>query len=196
MADDMYMTSQDRLIFTKGVVLEAEGKLRLETTEAENRVYTYPAGIWQDGRCVTKYDTGKDAVLGEYALEIQEKKVEAVVKEVARSRYSVTLPDGFMEGLKDARLQISYQGDIGNAFLNGRMINDNFANGAVWEIGLSDFAEELKDSSIVIYIAPLREGVKVNVESPMAARREEVEMSVAALHDVHVQPVYDIEITL
>jgi hypothetical protein len=196
MADAMYMISEDRLVFTKGVVLEAEGKLRLETTEAENRVYTYPAGIWQDGRCVTKYDTGKDAVLGEYAVEIQEKKVEAVVTEVARGRYTVSLPEDFMDGLKDARLQISYQGDIGHAFLNGRMINDNFANGAVWEIGLSDFAKELKDDSIVLYIAPLREGVKVNVESPMAARREEVEMSVAVLHDVHVQPVYDIEITL
>jgi hypothetical protein len=195
MANDMFLISKDRLVFTQGALLEAEGKLRLETTETENRVYTYPAEIWQDGRDLTKCDTEKDAVLGEYLLKTQEKKIEAAVTEVAQGRYTVSLPKGFIEGLKDARLQISFQGDIGHAFLNGRMISDNFANGAVWEIGLSDFAEELKGESIVLYIAPLREGVKVNVESPMAARREEVEMSIAALNQVKVQPVYELEIT-
>ena len=96
--------------------------------------------------------------------------------------------------VKDARLQLSYIGDIGNAFINGRMINDNFANGAVWEIGLKDFAEQLKNDCITVYIVPLKEGVNVNVESAMAARSEEVKRFVAELKSVKIQPVYEMNI--
>lgn len=99
-----------------------------------------------------------------------------------------------MQSLKDARLQLVYSGDIGHAFINGRMINDNFSNGAVWEIGLKDFAEELANSCITVYITPLKEGVNVNVDSAMAARREEVDTFISKLHEVKVVPVYQIEL--
>ena len=99
-----------------------------------------------------------------------------------------------MDGVKDACLQVRYVGDIGNAFINGRMIHDNFANGAVWEIGLGEFAEELKTHGITLYIVPLKEGVNVNVESSMAARSEEVEHMIAELKDVRIQPVYEFSV--
>lgn len=99
-----------------------------------------------------------------------------------------------MEGVKDMRLQLDYTGDIGNAFLGGRMINDNFANGAVWEIGLKDFEQELKKEKITVYIAPLKEGANVNVESSMAARTEEVTSCTAKLKSTELQPVYEIKI--
>ncbi len=113
---------------------------------------------------------------------------------MAASRYTIGIPENFLDGLKDARLLIEYTGDIGNAFLNGRMINDNFANGAQWEIGLKDFAGELKKNRITLYIVPLKEGVNVKVDSAMAARREEAEVSAAQLWSVRVQPVYEINI--
>ena len=98
------------------------------------------------------------------------------------------------DGVKDALLQIAYTGDVGSAFINGRMIHDNFANGAVWEIGLKDFAEELKKDDITIHIAPLKEGANVKVESAMAARSEEAEAYAAELESVRIQPVYEISI--
>ena len=99
-----------------------------------------------------------------------------------------------MDGAKDVILQIEYTGDIGNAFINGQMINDNFANGAVWEIGLKDFAQELKKDCVTIYIVPLKEGVNVKVESAMAARSEEVDAYIAELKSVKMQPVYEMKI--
>ena len=99
-----------------------------------------------------------------------------------------------MEGVKDVRLQLDYSGDIGHAFLNSRLINDNFANGAVWEIGLKDFAQELVENPMVIYISPLREGANVNVESAMAGRREEAQSQKAKLHRAGLCPVYEIRV--
>ncbi len=194
MANNMFVISGDRLVFTDAALLEDEKGLRLETGNAVNRVLTYPVEVFKNCNSVKECTDNKFSFFSEYAVETKEIKLEAEVARVAECRYTVSLPQDFMNGMKDARLQIDYSGDIGHAFINGRMINDNFCNGATWEIGLKDFAEELKDEMITIYITPLKEGVNVNVESAMAARKEEVKKFVGELTDVRIQPVYDIVI--
>ena len=105
----------------------------------------------------------------------------------------MTLPQHALDGLKDARLQIDYQGDIGTLFLNDVMISDNFCNGASWEVGLKEHGDKLP-GCMVLKILPIREGASVNVESAMAARNEEVKALKAALTGIRVQPVYEISL--
>ena len=99
-----------------------------------------------------------------------------------------------MQGMKDARLQLDYSGDIGHAFIDGKMIHDNFCNGTVWEIGLKDFEEMLAENPITIYITPLKEGAKLNAESAMAFCLEDAEKCTGELKDIRVEPVYEISI--
>ncbi len=47
---------------------------------------------------------------------------------------------------------------------------------------------------MVLKIAPIRKGANVNVESAMAARNEEVKAVIVKLHQVKVQPVYEISL--
>lgn len=197
MADHMYLLRDGRLAFTDAVLLEDGDGIRLESTKASNMVYTYPSNVFDGMKNVRRIqDSQKDSLtyMGAYLVETTERSTDVDVKQVASSRYTVQIPETVMDGVKDALLQIEYTGDIGNAFINGRMINDNFSNGAVWEIGLKDFAEELKKECITIYIVPLKEGVNVNVESAMAARSEEVDAYVAELKSVRIQPVYEMKI--
>ena len=79
------------------------------------------------------------------------------------------------EAEQDALLCVDCTGDIGSAFINGDMINDNFCNHSTWEIGLRTFARRLEKHPLTISITPLREGRNVNVESAMAARMENAE---------------------
>ena len=196
MADQMYIISNDRLIFTQEALLEDENGLQLETVSASNPVYTYPAeGIFEKSAKAKKIKGHEfSPVLGCYLVETDQVAIAPEVTQINEGRYTIKLPEHFMQSLKDARLQLVYSGDIGHAFINGRMINDNFSNGAVWEIGLKDFAEELANSCITVYITPLKEGVNVNVDSAMAARREEVDTFISKLHEVKVVPVYQIEL--
>lgn len=194
MADNMYLLCDGSLVFTEAVLLEDENGIRLESVEALNVIYAYPAERFAGEETVRRMENDRAEYLGAYLAETKERRIEADVKQVAASRYTIGIPENFLDGLKDARLLIEYTGDIGNAFLNGRMINDNFANGAQWEIGLKDFAGELKKNRITLYIVPLKEGVNVKVDSAMAARREEAEVSAAQLWSVRVQPVYEINI--
>ena len=96
-----------------------------------------------------------------------------------------------MVGKKDAILKIDYRGDIGHAFIDGKMISDNFCNNDTWEIGLKTFADKLAKYPLTIYITPLKEGVNVNVESAMAARIEEVAVKTGEIAKVKVVPVYE-----
>lgn len=194
LANDMFLLSGGRLVFTDGALLEDEDGIRLESVECSNMLRAYPADGLEGMENVKRVCADEDGIFGSYLAEAQERSPEPQVSQVGPSRYTIRVPENVLEGVKDARLQLEYTGDIGNAFLGGRMIHDNFANGAVWEIGLKDFEQELKTACITVYIVPLKEGVNVNVESAMAARSEEVEAYVAELKSVRIQPVYEIRI--
>lgn len=209
LASRLYIVSGGRLIFTDQALLEDGKGIRLETVRAENQVLCYPPDALEGSRGTReKCSPGrKEArgpsgnILGSYRFAA-EKRYGAggteylTLRQVGAGRYTVEFPENLMEGVKDVRLLIEYSGDIGHAFLNGRLIHDNFANGAVWEIGLMDFAKELAENPMVIYITPLREGANVNVESVMAGRKEEVQNLKAELTRAELCPVYEIRMTV
>ena len=66
----------------------------------------------------------------------------------------VTLSEGAFEKTHDLFLRIRYQGDTGMAFVNGRMIHDNFNNGTDWEIGLKQFLPEVTEQGVVVRVVP------------------------------------------
>lgn len=195
MSNNMFLLSDDRLAFTGAALLEDASGVRLESTDASNLIHVYPADGFDGMENIKKMDSSLADYLGTFTVETDRRQIDVTVRQVGPSRYTVQIPETVMDGVKDARLQIEYIGNIGNAFINGRMINDNFANGAVWEIGLKDFANELKNECITLYISPLKEGATVQVESAMAARSEEVKAYIAELKNVRIQPVYEITLT-
>ena len=194
MANNMFLLSGDRIAFTDAVLLEDQNGIRLESTEAVNTVHVYPANAFDGMMNITRADNQIADCMGSWIVKTAPRHAEVTVNQVGPTRFTLHIPETVMDGLKDARLQIEYTGDIGNAFINGCMINDNFANGALWEIGLKDFAGQLKKDCITVYIVPLKEGVNVNVESAMAARSEEVKRYIGELKSVRIQPVYEIKI--
>ena len=195
MADNMFLLSDDRLVFTDAVVLEDVNGLRLESNAAFNLIHVYPENGFDGMRNIARADFGPADFLGTYMAKTEPRQKDVLVKQVGPARYTVQIPETVMEGVKDALLRIEYTGDVGSAFINGRMISDNFSNGAVWEIGLKEFAEELKREEVTVYITPLKEGANVNVESAMAARSEEVKACIAELKSVQIQPVYEISLS-
>lgn len=192
MANQMYLLEDRTLLFAKGAVMETKDGIRLETRMAENKIYTYPKNCFYGSADMQKAETGEnDPIFDIWKVRTEEKQLSAEVVQTAATRYTVKLPDNFMEGLKDILVQIRYQGDIGHAFINGVMVNDNFCNGDVWEIGVRTFKEKLEEYPFTIAITPLKMGANVNVESAMAARMENVEAYIGELESVNLSPVYE-----
>ena len=189
-ANQLFILRDGSLVLTGAALLEdADGALRLETTQAENILRCYPADRLE-GKAKRLDDEGP---VGVYKVNTEEKQIPVLCEAAAPCRWTLTLPENALEGLKDARLQIDYQGDIGTLFLDDVLISDNFCNGDTWEVGLMEQKDKLP-GRMVLKIAPIREGANVNVESSMAARNEEVKAMIAKLHQVRVQPVYEIHL--
>jgi hypothetical protein len=70
--------------------------------------------------------------------------------------WKIKLPEGFDPAAADTLLRIHYVGDVARVYLGGRLINDDFYNGAPLEIGLRRYAGELKNTELTIAILPLR----------------------------------------
>ncbi len=193
LANKMFLIGEDALVFSDAAVMADNGDIRLESTENCLTLQCYPADyLARYHGCTRQEDCG---VLGVYEAGVDKRELSCKVEQVGGSRFTVELPEGMMDGLKDVRLQIDYMGDIGHAFINGVMISDNFFNGATWEIGLREYEESLKAEKLTLYIAPLREGANVNVESTMAARIELADAYVGNLSSVRLQPVYEMKLS-
>ena len=193
LSDDMFLLGDGRLLFTGGVPLEGgSGGLRLESTAASNLVHVYPADGLEGLSHARRVRSGLAEYLGAYLVETAPRQTEVHAEQVGTGLYTVRIPDTALDGVKDTLLQIEYSGNIGTAFLNGQMIHDNFANGAVWEIGLRQFAEKLKREPVTLRITPLQEGSTVTVESAATGRSETGKAIPAELKSVRLQPVYQI----
>lgn len=192
LANQMYILEDCTLLFARGAVMETKDGIRFETRKAENKIYIYPKNCFYGSADMQKSETEENnPIFDIWKVGTEEKQLSAEIVQTAATRYTVKLPDNFMEGLKDILVQIRYQGDIGHAFINGVMVNDNFCNGDVWEIGVRTFKEKLEEYPFTIAITPLKKGANVNVESAMAARMENVEAYIGELESVNLSPVYE-----
>jgi beta-galactosidase len=91
----------------------------------------------------------------------------------------------------DGCLRIDYQGDIARLFSGTRMIDDQFYDGEVWEIGLKRFAKDLKEP-LILSILPLRHDAPIYFEDGMRPDGDQV----AAVRSVSLVPEYRFKVRL
>lgn len=179
LAEQMYLIKGNRLIFTKDALLEDEEGLRIESTGRRNMLTIYP--------------DEKTGEIGQYWFETKKKEISFTIKQTGPDRYTLMFPQNLMENVKEVLLQIDYIGDVGYAFIDGKLISDNFCNDSTWEIGLRSYAEDLIDHPMMIHIVPLKEDAKVRFESSIAVFDEEEEIH-CVIKDIRLLPVYEIRI--
>jgi len=80
------------------------------------------------------------------------------------ARWSLTIPDGSMNGLSELFLKIQYQGDLARLYVDRKLLDDNFFNGRPWSIGLSRFLDAQGGGSFELDVLPLRRDAPVQLE--------------------------------
>lgn len=108
--------------------------------------------------------TGEKSGLYVYRLTNELPRVDIFVSQQYANKALLKFDFGIMESLSELYLDIDYTGDIGWAFINNRLIHDDFYNGSTWRISLKQFKDELKAHDIYLYLSPLR-GDNIKVES-------------------------------
>ena len=77
--------------------------------------------------------------------------------------WEVRLPPGALDGVHDVFLSIDYVGDVGRAYLDGRLVADDFYYGRPWEIGLKRFAPEILEKGLLLKFLPLSQDAPIYI---------------------------------
>lgn len=90
--------------------------------------------------------------------------VEPVPEMFGRSAaWTIAVPQDALNGMEDVFLRIDARGDVGRLFSGATMIDDQFLNGAVWEVGLKRFAREI-EAPLTLTILPMRRDAPIYLD--------------------------------
>jgi hypothetical protein len=179
------------VILTEGTVLASGSTMRIESPSDRLDISVFPDFKFPSE--VHFIPMGKKGIFTNYRLEREKVRIVPLLNKLGPGRYNVNIPPWDHKNIKDIILRIAYMGDIGHAFIAGDMVADNFWNGAIWEIGLREFARRLRDMPLTFYITPLKKETRINTESTMAGQREEFGEAVGHIDSIEAQVVYEWE---
>lgn len=126
------LLGSERILITDANVLISEDKLRLECVNSGVvNMDIFPPLISDilvaGGKCNIRETknifTGYSIVLDTVILDVS-------VKKINKNKAIIHFKEEDFQNVKELFLKIEYEGDIGYAFIDGELINDNFCNGA------------------------------------------------------------------
>lgn len=172
---------QERIFLSPASLIFDKNKLTLRTRQKEDlwfSVYPEPVGVLAVDPTFEK----PAEIFARYTFSAMEKKVPVTLHQIKPAEparetplgssgvaqapedadfasaeiWKVDLLADSLNSASEVTLQIDYRGDTGRAYLNDRLIADDFYHGRVWEIGLRRFAPEILEKGLTLKFLPLR----------------------------------------
>src|SRR6185437_1819928 len=131
-------------------------------------------------------------------LTAPEKQTNLSIRQLSADCFAVKLPADLLEGKPDAFLLIDYVGDMGHAYLDGRLVSDHFSHGSPWEIGLKRFVAPERDQELIVRLSPLRPDVAARRYFPtgMAFRPIEDGTALLTMNSITLVSEYQVMLAL
>jgi hypothetical protein len=154
----------------------------------------HPAATFAE---VQKAGPPRDIHLGRISEPVAAEPVDADFAQAAVWR--IKLPADLDLGTNPI-LRLHYRGDVARILLNGKLINDDFYNGRVFDLGLRRYAPEITGGDLRIAILPLRKdavvGDKKLIFMADSARPDfGSAASIAELTSVEIVPSYEVRLS-
>ncbi|MDR3792375.1 MAG: beta-galactosidase [Terracidiphilus sp.] len=105
------------------------------------------------------------------------------------ARWTLTMPAQPIKGISDLWLRIHYTGDVARFSLGSRLLDDDFYNGRVWEIGLKRYLPSAFGQQLEVGILPLPASAPVYLDR--RARTGNTALA-AQVTGIEVVPEYEI----
>ncbi len=215
------IAGQTRLVDTNDEVSFADGGLELRSMGNPGfKVGVYPAlGKAPSGDLPLK-SAGSDGVFQVYTAKAPEKSIIASLKQVREPRkappiiiggaanralqpfpeafgksgaWTISVPEGALDGVADVFLDIDYQGDVARLFSGADMIDDDYYYGETWTIGLKRFKAQL-GSPLTLTVMPLRKDAPIYLDDSVRAKLPDADQ-VAVVKSVKLIPQYSLHLT-
>lgn len=165
MALNAWLTSQggeQRVIFSPATIWEKDDSFELISQRGEEvplYMYGLSKNIEAKGAEVTPIHSPHPK-LSAYKISFDKIKPPVEFRQATNQHWVLNLTEENLssldnESLNDIFISIDYEGDMVQAFIDGRMIGDDLYLGKPWIIGLKRFIEELKSEQMYFYFRPL-----------------------------------------
>ncbi len=93
-------------------------------------------------------------------------------------------------------LQVDYTADVAFAFLDGRLVQDEFFHGTPWTIGLARHADQLKSKDMTFYFRPLRADAPFLRDLPPSTLPHFTKPTIVDIRQVKVIPQYQYSVEI
>ncbi|HXT35267.1 MAG TPA: beta-galactosidase [Chloroflexota bacterium] len=186
---------RERLLLSEATILLRENHLHLSGTDQEAisvSMFPAPSGglLTADGAA----EETQDGLFTRYTIPAPQIPIPLSMRTIDREWLAIRCPVEVLAQVKDIFLRIDYIGDIGEAYIGGILVGDNFCNGSPWEIGLKRFAEKLAMEELILHITPLRRngGALRYLPTGMAVRAETSDEGVVSIDAISAVAEYEV----
>jgi len=189
----VHLWGEERLVLADALVINRDERLELFWQgEGELRLATCPALPDDVGSPASLRFVAVEGVFSRYTLTLPERSVPFDSVPIDALTTRVCFPANALDGLHDALLRIDYLGDVGCAYLDGRLISDNFASELPWEIGLKRFLVPDQARELILRISPLAKDAPVRryLRKKIAAHATTQETDLLEILSISVLPEY------
>ncbi|MBC7722359.1 MAG: beta-galactosidase [Pedobacter sp.] len=107
--------------------------------------------------------------------------------------YKITVPKNTLQDLSNAFLKIDYEGDTQAAYLDGKLVADDFYSGVPMTIGLNQFVNSLPGNELTLLVTPLKDESKIYFEDGI--REPLIGKNKAQINSIKIIPQYQTIIT-
>jgi hypothetical protein len=116
------------------------------------------------------------------------------MRDCGGGKLDLQFPPDFFDGAADVFLEIDYLADTASAFIDGRLVADDFYYGKPWVIGLKRFAPELLAKGMCLVLRPLLKGMLTDTSTAMGGRQQFDGQELLELRRISEQPEYRVRI--
>ncbi len=183
-----------RIALCDGHAYERDGALcvgSLGSPTVQLSLFPDAPSLCAPGAVIRKVSSGLFAT---YEVRMDAAPARVQVERIGEGRAVIRL-EGAQTWDGELILSIPYVGDVGRAYIDGRLISDNFCNGTPWEIGLKRHRDEILAKGLYLYITPRKTGKAVVGASAMAAQQWYEGEAVCQIGEIELVPVYEAQVT-
>ncbi len=131
-------------------------------------------------------------IQGLHAAVVVSKRKVSGESGVEPKEWALQIPDGYLKGLSNLYLHISYIGDRARCRLHYRLIQDNFNDGTPWHMALKRFEDRISGQQLKFAVYPLEPGYKIYFDK----KPPQSELGKAEITSVRAIPEYSVNLFL
>lgn len=186
---------RERVIISNAHIYEKNGALEVRSMNNPN-IYL---SIFPFAKSELSTSSGifmgrREGIFTSFDICLPEKNIQIDFKKAGQDKAVVNVPSNAFDGVNEIYLQIDYLGSVGNAFIDGTLVSDDFCNGDIWEIGLRRFYPEVLRKGIYFHIVPYIKGSDVIFDGDIKFRHDFSGGKTAEIFSINAVPEYNVTI--